>query len=272
MMKKLLVIATLIISSSLIAAKKKDPVVATVNGKAIHKSIFDEAFKQNLQFVSKKPVSKEKVLYDLINRELGIKRAKDNKIDADPVVIKKMEDIMYHAQISKDLEPVLKKIEVSDKDVKTYYENNKEYRTAHILLRVRVTPTKDEVRAAQDQAFKLYEQLKSKPDKFSQLANKFSQSSTAPNGGDLGFQPSVRLAPEYFKAIKGRTVGHITPPVRTQFGYHIIKILAVKDYKSINSALYKKLVYDNKRDSILEGYFKGLREKAKITINKEVLK
>ena len=271
MRKILLSVALLSLSGALIAAKKNDPVVATVNGKAITKSVFDEAYKQNQLFVSKKQVSKEKVIFDLINRELGIKKAKENKLDNDPVVLKKMEDIMYHAQISKDLEPQLKKIEVSDGDVKKYYKDNPEYRTAHILFRLRAQPSKDEMKAAQEQAFKVYEAAKKSPDKFSQLANKFSQSSTAPNGGDLGFQPSVRLAPEYFKAIKGKAVGHLTPPTRTQFGYHVIKVLAVKDYKSINTALYKKLVYDSKRDAILEKYFEGLRKKAKITINKEAL-
>lgn len=270
-MKKIILAAIILTLGSSLFAAKDETVVATVNGKPIYKSEFDEAYKQNQLFVSKKPVTKEKVLYDLINRKLGVTKAMDAKIDSDPVVKQKMEDVMYHAQISKDLEPMLKKIKVTDDDVKNYYKDNPEYRTAHILFRVRVEPSKDETEAAQKQAFKVYDSVMKKPDSFAKLANKYSQSSTAPNGGDLGFQPSVRLAPQYFKAIKGKPVGHITAPIRTQFGYHIIKVLAVKDYKSINTALYKKLVYDSKRDAILEKYFEGLRKDAKITINKKSL-
>ena len=49
----------------------------------------------------------------------------------------------------------------------------------------------------------------------------------------MGFQPASQLATEYFKAIKGKSVGYISPPVRTQFGYHIIKVLAAKSYEKI---------------------------------------
>ncbi len=256
---------------SLTAVAAKDPVIATVNGTKILKSLFDQEFRQNLLFVSDKPVTKEKVLNDIINRELGIRKAKKAKLDNDPVVRRKMEEVLYHAQISMDLEGKLAEIKVSDSEVESYYKSNPEYRTAHILFRTKAAPEKDEVMAAQQKALEKYTILKKTPEKFSEFANKYSQSSTAPNGGDMGFQPAIRLAPEYFEAIKGKRPNTITPPVRTQFGYHIIKILAVKDIKSINTALYKKVVYDQKRDKILEDYFSGMRKSAKIDINKKVL-
>jgi parvulin-like peptidyl-prolyl isomerase len=81
----------------------------------------------------------------------------------------------------------------------------------------------------------------------------------------------VRLAPEYFNSIKGKTPGYITPPVRTQFGYHVIKILGVKDYSDIDMTLYKKIVYDQKRDKIIDEYFRNIRSTAQIKINKETL-
>lgn len=249
-----------------------DPVVATVNGVKIMKSEFDKKYAQNLLFVSDKVVTKKSVIDDMINKVLGVQRAKKQGTDQNPVVKEKMNEVLYHAQISKDLEPELKKIVVTDDEVKKYYSENPEYRTAHILFRVRAQPSKNEALAAQKKALEVYEGLKSKPDKFAELANKYSQSSTAPNGGDMGFQPAIRMAPEYFRAIKGKADGFITPPVRTQFGYHIIKVLAKKDYESINTALYKKIVYDKKRDAILDKYFDNLQSNASININKEYLK
>ncbi|MBT3585302.1 MAG: hypothetical protein HN509_10365 [Halobacteriovoraceae bacterium] len=272
-MKKLwmvvLIAAPLFIQS---VSAKPDPVVATVNGKNIKKSIFDETYQQNLLFVSDKPVTKEKVLNDLIHRELGIMRARKNGLDSDPVVKRKMEDILYHAMISKDLEPKLKKIVVTDKDVKSYYGSNPEIRTAHILFRMRATPQKKESDEALKAAMKVYKTAVKNPDKFAELANKFSQSSTAPNGGDMGYQPVVRLAPEYFDAIKGKKQGFISAPTRTQFGYHVIKVLGIKDFKAANMALYKKVVYDRKRDKILAKYFKDLKKSAAITVQKKYLK
>jgi peptidyl-prolyl cis-trans isomerase C len=268
-MKLLLALAAVTLSSSL-QAQVKDPTIAKVNGTEIKQSAFLEAYNQRLVIVTDKVVTKEDVLNDLIDREIGIMRAKKNKLDSDPVVKKKMEEVLYHAQISKDLEPKLNKIVVTDQDVKEYYRSYPEYRTAHILFRVRAVPDEAEWQAAQNQALKIFETLKKNPDKFSEYANKYSQSSTAPTGGDMGFQPAVKMAPEYFEAIKGKPKNTITPPIRTQFGYHIIKVLAEKDLESINKELYKKIVYDRKRDQILSDYFEELRKSAKIEIDKKV--
>lgn len=262
---------TALLFSSLLFAQEKDPVVAKVNNIEIKRSALEQAYAQNMMFVSDKVVTKEKVLFDLINRELGISRAKSLKLEQDPVVKQKMEDVLYHAQVSKDLEPKLKKIVVTDDDVKKYYSEYPEYRTAHILLRVRAQPDENEWTAAQNKSLQLYETLKKKPETFSELANKYSQSSTAPTGGDMGFQPAVKMPPEYFQAIKGKEKGFISTPVRTQFGYHIIKVLGVKDYDSANKELYKKIVYDQKRDKILDEYYSELRSKATIAINKQFL-
>jgi parvulin-like peptidyl-prolyl isomerase len=249
-----------------------DQAIATVNGVEIKKSFFDNSYKSNLMFVSDKKVTPEKVLEDLINRELGIQKAKKQKLDADPTVTQKMLDVLYHAQISKDLEPRLRKINVTDEDVKKYYKEKPEYRTAQILFRVKAIPEKDEAEAALNKAMEVYNSIKQKPESFASFADKYSQNSTAPLGGDMGFQPAVAFAPEYFAAIKGKANGFITPPVRSQFGYHIIKVLAVKPLKEINMAQYKKFVYDEKRDAIIAQYFAELKKEASITIDKNLLK
>ena len=251
---------------------KPDPVVATVNGTEIKKTQLDQAFEQNLMYVSDKVVTKEKVLNDIINREIGVKKAKEAKLQDDPVVKAKMEDVLYHAQISKDLEKKLQGITVTDKEAQDYYAKNKEYRTAHILFRIRVTPQKEETEEAMKKALEVYKELQAKPQMWPELANKYSQSSTAPAGGDLGFNPAVKYAPEFFKAINGKPNGYISPPVRTQFGIHIIKVLGVHEWKEVDPAIYKKIVYDQKRDKILEEYFAEARKGAQIKINKEYLK
>jgi parvulin-like peptidyl-prolyl isomerase len=273
MMKKsnLLMAATFLISFSAFA-QATDPVVATVNGVEIKKAQLEQAFEQNLMFVSDKIVTKEKVLNDIINREIGIKKAKETKLNEDPVVKAKMEDVLYHAQISKDLEKRLQGILVTDKEAQDYYAKNKEYRTAHILFRIRVTPDKEEVQEATKKALEVYKQLQAKPQLWPELANKYSQSSTAPAGGDLGYLPAIKYAPEFFKAINGKPNGYISSPVRTQFGLHIIKVLGVHEWKEVDPAIYKKIVYDQKRDKILEEYFAESRKGAQIKINKQFLK
>jgi parvulin-like peptidyl-prolyl isomerase len=273
MMKKLNLLMTATLALSLTAtAQTTDPVVATVNGVEIKKTQLEQAYQQNMLFVSDKMVTKEKVLYDIINREIGLKKAKEAKLNEDPIVKAKMEDVLYHAQISTDLEKKLQTITVSDKEAQDYYSKAKEYRTAHILFRIRTVPEKAEVEEATKIALEVYKQIQAKPQMWPELANKYSQSSTAPSGGDLGFLPATQYAPEFFKAINGKANGYITPPVRTQFGMHVIKVLGVHEWKEVDPAVYKKIVYNQKRDKILEDYFASAQKTAQIKIYKEFLK
>jgi parvulin-like peptidyl-prolyl isomerase len=265
-MKKMTFTAAVLALSFQVLAQK-DQVVATVNGKTITRKQFEDYHLQNLKFVGQRKITKEVSIQDLINRELGIQKARKSGTDKNSEVISKQEDILFHAQISKDLENEFKKITVSDEDVKSYYQENKEYRTAQILYRLRVEPTPDEVKAAFAQSTEIYQELKKNPDDFGKFANKYSQTSNAPVGGDMGFQPPTRLAPEYFEAIKGKSTNFISGPVRTQMGYHIIKILGVKSFEQIDKNLYKKIIYDKKRDAIIENYFNNLAKGSDIKIN-----
>jgi len=271
MKRILLSVLTLTLLNSMSFAKDKDPVVAVVNGTKIKLSELDKKYYQNLLYVSNKVVTRKSVLDSLVNRAIGIQKAKKEKLDNNPVVKEKMEDVLYNAKVSKDLEPMLKKITVNDKDLKSYYNNFPEYKTSHILFRVKVKPEKHEAEQALKAALKVYKLLQKKPERFVELAKKYSQSSTAPQGGEMGYQPAVRMAPEYFAAISGKGNGHITPPVRTQFGYHIIKVTGKKEFKSIEKPVYSKIVYDTKRDKIMANYFKGLRDKASVKIDKKYL-
>ena len=264
-MKNLLII--LFLFNVNLFAEEKDPVVAKVNGKEIRKSALYRYHQDNLKYArALKKVTLESSLNDLINREIGVKRAKDNKLDKEPHVVKKMEDILYHAQISKDLEKELLKIKVSDDEVKKFYKDNPEYRTAQILLRQRAVPSTDEVKKLKELEVEIYNEVTKSPDKFLEIAERFNQANSATRGGDLGYQPRTRLTPEFYEAIKGKKVGTITKPFKTQFGRHIVKVLGVKTYDQIDKGMYKKIIYDIKRDKMIEDYFAKLKKKSSVKI------
>lgn len=266
MAKFFVVIGAFLFLSSPGWGQPKQEVVATVDGRPISRSAFDRALRRNMLVVSKKPISKKEVLNDLINRQLGIIKAQKTKLAKKPEVEEKILDLLYHAQISRDLEGAFKKIKVNDQDVKDYYKGHKEVRTRHILFRLRINPSEEEIKAALDQAFEVRKALSKDPSQFPELANKYSQSSTAASGGDMGFQPAARYAPEYYRAIHNKPVGYMTGPVRTQYGYHIIEVLGIRAYEEVSFPLYQKLVYDEKRDRIIDNYFAQLRSKAKVEI------
>lgn len=263
--------ALVLLSSISVALANNDEVVATVNGKKITKGQLEEYHQQNLRFISQRKITREVSLDDLINRELGIQKSHKSGVDKDPVVLGKMDDVLYHAQISKDLEGELKKITVTDDEVRKYYADNKEYRSAHILYRIPIQPTPEEVKKGIEITEAIYGEVSANPDSFATAANKYSQTTNAPIGGDLGYQPATRLAPEYYAAIKGQKVGFISRPVRTQMGYHVIKVLGVKSEDQIDKNMYKKIIYDQKRDAILAKYFQDLKKGADIKVNKAAL-
>ncbi len=263
---KALFLALALFGQAAWAQPKPDEVVATVGSTKITRKQLEEYHQQNLRFVTQRKITREVSLDDLINRALGIQRARKTGLDKDPMVVSKMEDILFHAQVSKDLEGPLSKITVSDDEVAKYYADNKEYRTAHILFRLPIQPTPDEVDKAAKAADKAYQEVSANPDTFTAVATKASQGTTAPAGGDLGYQPPVRLAPEYYAAIKGQKVGFISRPVRTQMGYHVVRVLGVKDFDQIDKNLYKKIIYDQKRDALMNAYFQGLKKGADVKI------
>jgi len=269
---KIVVSLLLIVGFSAFANTKKTDTVAEVNGNKILASEFTQNFEQSKLFVGHQKTSKKTVLNDLINRQLGLQKAKKNNLMNNAEVKRKIEDILFHAQISKDLEGEFKKIKVTDGDLRNYYKANMEYRTAHILLRVPTKPSKKLINDTQKKIFEIYDLVKEKPEKFNQLANRYSQTTAAANGGDIGFQPAVKLPGPYYTAIHGKGAGHITTPIRTKFGYHIIKVLSAKEFKSINKKVYKKIVYDARRDKMISTYFAGLRKTASIKINEKLVK
>lgn len=126
-----------------------------------------------------------------------------------------------------------KKIKASEDDIKTFYEQNlqrfstpEERRASHILIAVNNEKTDAD---AKKEADEIYKQLQADPSKFAQLAkSKSADPGSARQGGDLGFFQKGMMVPEFDNAVFSGKKGDLVAPVKTQFGYHIIKIVDVK--------------------------------------------
>lgn len=270
-MKWIFLLTVLGLSTSLFA-NNSDPVVAEVNGKTIKKSTLLSYHKQNLNFVqNNKKITMETSLNDLIDRIIGIDAAKKVNLHKRADVVKKMNDVVYHAFISDELTPKLNKIKITDAQIDNYYKKNPEYKTSQILLRLRTLPSEDDVATALETAVKIYNEAVKNPKLFPKLAQQYSQTTTATTGGDMGYQPRIRLATEYYESIKGKKPGYVTKPFRTQYGIHVVLVSGEKELKQIDRNMYKKILYDVQRDQILKDYFAQKRKDAKLTINKKEL-
>jgi peptidyl-prolyl cis-trans isomerase C len=127
-------------------------------------------------------------------------------------------------------ETVVKKIVVTPAELSQYYQQHTEefrhpdlVRTSHILITVADGATPEQEKLARGRAESVLARAK-KGEDFAKLAKEYSTDASASQGGDIGLTPRDQLAPEYEEAAFTLPVGTISNLVRTQFGFHIIKV------------------------------------------------
>jgi peptidyl-prolyl cis-trans isomerase D len=126
-----------------------------------------------------------------------------------------------------DMQAIRDRIQISPQDIQRSYEDNQQQystpeqvRASHILLK---TEGKDDA-AVKKQAEELLAKAKTGAD-FAQLATKYSEDETSKvKGGDLDFFPKGQMVPEFDKTAFSMKPGEISDLVKTQYGYHIIKL------------------------------------------------
>lgn len=123
-------------------------------------------------------------------------------------------------------EEVLKKqISVTDKDLEGYRK------ASHILIRIPFSQKPEEAEAKDKEAKEKIEKIAAEIKgglAFEEAAKKYSEDySNKDKGGDLGFFPQGQMAPEFEKKTFEMKVGEVSEPVKTNFGYHLIKLNAI---------------------------------------------
>ena len=197
--------------------KNKD-VLAGVNGKEIKQSdviAFISQMQGGQQFMN--PQGIHQIADELVNQELMYIDAKEHNLDQDKEFKDQLEITKENMLKNYAMHLLFDSIKVSDDEIKEYYENNKEvvkkpksYRASHILV--------EDEKKANDILEKIQDGLS-----FSDAADKYS-TDKASKGGDLGEFPKGAMVKEFEDALDKLKEGEISKPVKTQFGYHIIKL------------------------------------------------
>ncbi len=137
------------------------------------------------------------------------------------------------------LEAFQRNVQVSDEEIKKFYQENQsrfqtpeERRASHILIPAAASASPEEKAKAKAQAEDLFKQLKANPKKFGEFAAQYSKDpGSAEKGGDLGFFGRGLMVKPFDDAAFSMKVGDISGPVETQYGYHIIRLDAIKAMK-----------------------------------------
>jgi parvulin-like peptidyl-prolyl isomerase len=246
--------------------------LARINGTVISLEDFNKRYKESLKYFQFKAPTKKNVLDEIIKRELGIQEAKKDGLDKDPEVIDRMNTVLYQALLDKKLNKQFDAINVTDSEAESYYEKNPEIRTSHIFIAVRPDATKEEAQ----KAFNKIRDIQSKdlaPGKmsFAEVAQKFSEGVAAPNGGDIDYQTRDKLDPAYYAAALKLGMNQVSGIIRSQFGYHIIKLTGKKSWEDVDHPTVKRAVFDQERQAIFERYMAQLRNQGKVTVHAELL-
>ncbi len=201
--------------------------VAIVNGKPIPKSRMT-ALEQQLAR-SGRPVTPDmqnQLRDELIAREIFMQEASKRGLDATPEFKDQIELARQSILIRELFNDVQKKNPVTDAELKEEYakfvaaNSGKEYRARHILV------------DSEDEAKKLIAQIKGGA-KFEDVAKKASKDpGSGANGGDLDWASPNNFVPEFSDAMVKLSKGQMTDtPVKSQFGWHIIRLDDVRDAK-----------------------------------------
>lgn len=252
--------------------------------------------------------SEQDVLRGLIDRELLLEKGKDLDITADTELVKRLDELRKQLKLDtmEDLEKAAQaqgvsfedfkqnmrteiitqrviqqevgsKVNVSDEEVKKFYEEHKaqmampeSVRLSEILLSTDTAgDDAAKLAAIKDKADDLVKQIRA-GGSFEDLAKKESQDPSGAQGGDLGQFERGKLAKQLEDLTFGMKKGDVSDPIRTKQGYVILKVTdhqaaGVPSFKEAESHIQEQ-IYMQKLQPGLREYLKKLREEAFIDI------
>lgn len=188
-----------------------------------------------------------------------------NALKAEQMTEKELRrDIKQRIARQKRQDYLVRNVKVGQKEIEEYYRKNlKDYvqqpekiQTSHILV------------SSRKEAEALLKQLEAGAD-FGELAQKYSKDTTTKaNGGDIGLKARDELEKEYAETAFSLQIGEVSSPVKTQAGYHLIKLIAKQPpvhqpLEEVRPSI-SELLLKTKRDKVFEKWFSELRRKAKI--------
>jgi peptidyl-prolyl cis-trans isomerase C len=247
------------ISAPALADDAKDPIVGSVDGVDIHKSAVVDYY-QSSQF-SQVPLEQvyPQVLDMVLTNQLLLTQAQKQGMDKDPDVqkaLKRAQDsIMIQVWLGKKIEPL-----ITDDALKARYEEVKktipvrqEVHARHIL--VKTEEAAKQVLADLKKGTKFEDEAKAKTE----------DPSGKDTGGDLGYFAKDEMVPEFAEAAFKLNPGETSKtPVKTQFGYHIIKVEDKRDAPAPSFEQLKPTLAAEMKQKTIHEVVDGLRKAANV--------
>ena len=218
------------------AQPSADPIVIAAGNLTIRQSEFENAIKtlpQEYQQFAMGP-GKKQFAEDFLRMKMLAAEGVKGGLDKDPEVVRQLnlmrENLIANAQLNK----IEKGITISEADLQKAYDSRKnefeQVKARHILVAFKGSPAvqSGKPELTEEQAKAKAEEIRKQlvaGASFEELAKKESDDTgSGANGGDLGRFGRGQMVEEFEKAAFAAKVGEIPPVVRTQFGYHVIRV------------------------------------------------
>ena len=200
-----------------------DPTLMTVDGKPVSRSEFEAIYKKNNKDAAVTKEALDEYLDLFINYKLKVRAAEELGMDTLSKFRTELEG--YRKQLAR---PYLIDRNLNDELMKEAYDRSgTEIRASHILVQLPAEPTPADTLAAWKRILALRDRVNAGEDFASVAMGKGGSDdpSAAKNGGDLGWFSALQMVYPFETMAYNTAPGQISKPVRTRFGYHIIKVV-----------------------------------------------
>lgn len=204
----------------------ENKVLASVNGRDITEKDLELAmarFPENRKSVLATEQGRQQLVEQLVAFELFYNHAKDSGLEESEVYKERVEVVKKEILTQLAVEDVLKTVEVTDKDVEDYYNANKDMFKMPGMVSAR------HILVDTEEAAKEVEEKVKGGMSFEDAATEYSTCPSKAQGGNLGQFGRGQMVPEFEEAAFTLEVGALSEPVKTQFGYHLIKVESKKE-------------------------------------------
>lgn len=209
-----------------------------------------------------------------LNQETFLKQVQVNDADVKAYYEKNTNEFQLSERASVEfvtfsLDSLLPAISVAEDEIKKYYEEHaadfttqEQRQAAHILIAVAKQASDAEKQTAKAKAEQVLQQVKQSPDKFAALAKQYSQDSgSATKGGDLGMFGRGAMVKPFEDSVFGLKAGEVSDLVQSDFGFHIIKLVAIKPPKAQAESEVHTLIVQRLKTQRASDKFAELAEK-----------
>jgi parvulin-like peptidyl-prolyl isomerase len=259
---------------------QKDGIVAKVGSRSILTTEFKEEMIKRYRtedFAAQRSLDERKEILKLMaEQKMRILDAYRLGLDKDSTVLKGADDARQQAAIQE-----LYKVEIMDKvipatEVRAQYDKmGEEIKASHILIKSPMDTTAEALEPVKAKADSLYK-LATSGASFDSLAKQNSEDVTsAQNGGDLGYFGWGRMVDEFQEAAFTLRPGQISQPVKSSYGYHIIKLVDRRpnasrksfEEEQENIMMNLRRKYSKELQKMAEDYLNKLKEENKLSFN-----